>query len=410
MNFISCLVSVILTIQFELVNGFTSLRIRKRQAITIKTIEYLVKQQRIHGFELNALLPSSVFSKIESGEIAVVPNFLSESDIAPLRKDAQKLWTDQKFSTDALAGYGSSGKFDPTKDRAVLRLQQWKTADSGDYATRQKFGDLISRVRGELSYNLNRPKLSTGEAVSRYGIGSTEISYTRFGPGAFLKRHVDEHHEELKGPDGWSKPTRRSISWLIYLNDSNWDGKTEGGQLRCFKRRDKPSGRIGATENGDLQLGWLHATAMDRYERPVYLDSGGKHNHGECAMYIINERDKTRTYITKFFETNPILYVAGSEVLAKKVLFPGRQDFAERFHLIEQSKSRISDILRRDKTYAGSGEAALLDEELEDVDPRGGTLVMFDSVTLPHEVLATKNRERWACSGWFHEDQQPVTM
>merc|ERR1712238_318273 len=119
---------------------------------------------------------------------------------------------------------------------------------------------------------------------------------------------------------------------------------------------------------------------------------GGKHNHGECAMYIINERDKTKTYITKFFETNPILYVAGSEILAKRVLFPGRQDFAERFHLIEQSKSRISDILKRDKTYAGSGQDALLDEELEDVDPRGGTLVMFDSVTLPHEVLATKIR------------------
>jgi Rps23 Pro-64 3,4-dihydroxylase Tpa1-like proline 4-hydroxylase len=47
------------------------------------------------------------------------------------------------------------------------------------------------------------------------------------------------------------------------------------------------------------------------------------------------------------------------------------------------------------------------DELLEDIDPMGGTLVVFDSVTLPHEVLATKNRERWAASGWMHEDQQP---
>lgn len=64
-------------------------------------------------------------------------------------KDAQKLWTDQKFSTDALAGYGSSGKFDPTKDRAVLRLQQWKTADSGDYATRQKVRKNVFVVHNE---------------------------------------------------------------------------------------------------------------------------------------------------------------------------------------------------------------------------------------------------------------------
>lgn len=33
----------------------------------------------------------------------------------------------------------------------------------------------------------------------------------------------------------------------------------------------------------------------------------------------------------------------------------------------------------------------------------GGTLVLFDSVCVPHEVLATRGRERYACSGWFHE-------
>ena len=81
---------------------------------------------------------------------------------------------------------------------------------------------------------------------------------------------------------------------------------------------------------------------------------------------------------------------------------------ADRFHLIEPPKSRITDILKGDKAYAGSGEDAAIDEELEDVDPRGGTLVLFDSVSLPHEVLATKGKERWACSGWLHEDQQPL--
>ena len=43
-----------------------------------------------------------------------------------------------------------------------------------------------------------------------------------------------------------------------------------------------------------------------------------------------------------------------------------------------------------------------------DVLPAAGTLVLFDSVTLPHEVLATKSRERFAISGWFHEAQQPL--
>ena len=42
-------------------------------------------------------------------------------------------------------------------------------------------------------------------------------------------------------------------------------------------------------------------------------------------------------------------------------------------------------------------------ERVRDVAPMGGTLVLFDSVSIPHEVLATKGTERFACSGWFHE-------
>ena len=42
-------------------------------------------------------------------------------------------------------------------------------------------------------------------------------------------------------------------------------------------------------------------------------------------------------------------------------------------------------------------------ERVRDVAPLGGTLVMFDSVSLPHEVMPTTQRERFACSGWFHE-------
>ena len=42
-------------------------------------------------------------------------------------------------------------------------------------------------------------------------------------------------------------------------------------------------------------------------------------------------------------------------------------------------------------------------ERVRDIAPEGGTLVLFDSVSMPHEVLATRGRERYACSGWFHE-------
>ena len=36
-----------------------------------------------------------------------------------------------------------------------------------------------------------------------------------------------------------------------------------------------------------------------------------------------------------------------------------------------------------------------------------GTLVVFDSVTLPHQVQPiTGTRQRIAATGWFHEDSQ----
>ena len=363
----------------------------------------------LNNESLDRLLPSSAFQTIEEGKIAVVPNFLNEADVLPLRNDAQQLWLDNRFSTDALAGYGSKGNFDPTKDRAVLKLTQWKRPDYGDYKLRSTaLGNLMSSVRKELAVNLNRPGLAAANsaAVNKYGVGSTEISYTRFGPGAFLKRHVDEHHEELKGRDGWLKPTRRSISWLIYLNEPDWNASRDGGRLRCFERKRRPNGRIGATTNGDLQIGWI--TELTE-ETPVYLDAKN-HDHGECAMYLI-ENNGRRRYITKPFRANPIMYVAGSESLVKKLLIS--PDVASRFRLIEASKSKLNDILKGGDTYLGEGEPPqnMIEEELEDVDPLGGTLVLFDSVSLPHEVLATRNnKERWACSGWFHEDQQEISL
>ena len=127
-------------------------------------------------------------------------------------------------------------------------------------------------------------------------------------------------------------------------------------------------------------------------------------------MYVVNEGDKTRTYVSSSFETNPIMYLQGSEAMVKRLLLKDRPDLADRFHLIEQPKSRLGNIFSGQDDYAGQGESPSMDEELEDVDPRGGTLVLFDSVSLPHEVLATKNSERWSCSGWFHEDQQPLAV
>ena len=51
------------------------------------------------------------------------------------------------------------------------------------------------------------------------------------------------------------------------------------------------------------------------------------------------------------------------------------------------------------QTYSKGGQKA------KEVAPSGGTLVLFDSQMVEHEVLAT-NRERWALVGWFLELNQ----
>jgi 2OG-Fe(II) oxygenase superfamily len=363
------------------------------------------------------LFSESVYDKIQQGKIAVIPEFLSKSFVATLKRDAQDLYNTNYFATDALASYGSKGEFDPSKDRTVLRLNQWKNTALGDWDTRRTFGARMKDLRADLAVHLQRPGLTQGVSVTTFGEGSAEISYTRFGPGAFLKRHVDEHHEELKGVAGWSKPTRRSLSWLIYLNE-DWNSDQSGGCLRCFERASgKPSHRVGARRNGDLQVGWLRPTLKDPVERPVFLDAQFDENNVEslknhnCAMYIdspVSDGPSTSYeisqpyYITQSFNAHPTLFVAGGEFLARKFLV--RKDFASRFHFIDPPKSLATDLFSaiQGKTSAHNDELAI------DVAPLAGTLVVFDAVALPHQVLPSIGRTRWATSGWMHEDQQKI--
>jgi hypothetical protein len=362
------------------------------------------------------LFSESVYETIQQGKIAVIPEFLSKSFVATLKRDAEDLYDTNFFATDALASYGSKGEFDPTKDRTVLKLNQWKNTALGDWDTRRTFGARMKVLRADLATNLQRPGLTQGVSVSAFGEGSAEISYTRFGPGAFLKRHVDEHHEELKGVAGWSKPTRRSLSWLIYLNE-DWNPDQSGGCLRCFERASGTSHRVGARRNGDLQVGWLRPTLQDPVERPVFLDAQFDDNDVEslqnhnCAMYIDNPvSDGASTsyeisqpyYITQSFNAHPTLFVAGGEFLAQKFLI--RKDFASRFHFIDPPKSIATDLFN-----SMQGETSVNDDESAmDVAPLAGTLVVFDSVALPHQVLPSIGRARWATSGWMHEDQQQI--
>ena len=104
-----------------------------------------------------------------------------------------------------------------------------------------------------------------------------------------------------------------------------------------------------------------------------------------------------KIYLTKEFDADPYLFVT-SDYFIQHLLIQNH-DLGNRFHSLEVPHGKLTSYL------AAAGDVG---EQVFDVPPLGGTLVVFDSVALPHEVLPTMTRERWAASGWFHERQQPI--
>lgn len=272
-------------------------------------------------------------------------------------------------------------------DSQTFRNDGWG-AEQGNREARLQFARRMKQLKLELAEHLQRPTLASGAGGS---LESTwrhhEMTYNWYEPGASLGRHLDEHHEETKGPLGWSRPSRRSVTWLVYLNE-DWKDE-EGGALHCFPRIAPSQVQVGA-EQGNLQVGWLGGDC------PVFLDSNRP--DGMSALYSLAVEGADRQYLSPdFIPTRPARF--------DTFIIPQLRE-----HFQQISTARL------DPRFAGVANAQLasmpalekpINEGTLDVPPEGGTLVLFDSVSLPHKVLAvTGNRRRIAATGWFHEDSK----
>jgi hypothetical protein len=261
----------------------------------------------------------------------------------------------------------------------------------------------------DVSHVLNR------QTMSDAGLAH-ECYYSRSTVGAYLPRHMDERHEETKGPRGWILPSRRSVSWLIYLSDVD----LVGGALRTFPQRDfhyvKPGILESGSHNGNLQVGWIDMKGRmgQSVTLPVYLDSWFSLPHSagsgvmdpHCILYTIPLFDKEAStdvlYITKPWNNDPIQMatsdflklqaeIDGSSDTKEATLF-GSKDYAKGFRLLED----------RESWEFGPPANSII----EDITPKRGSLVMFDSVSVPHEVAKVEKNTRSALAGWFHEETQ----
>ena len=361
------------------------------------TLVWLLLSPAVHGLTV----PSEL---LDGGKAVVLEGWAPKKMVEGLRRDAEALYGSGLYSVpdrDVLLRQG------PKADRSVLRESTF-SSNAGDKGARELFTTELSKVKKTLAEALDRPTLLT-ETPHRH-----EASYTRFGPGASLKKHLDEHHEELKGREGWRGLTRRSISWLCYLN-SKWDPETFGGQLRTYERRYPASTAVGAV-NGDLQVAWLQATPEDPVDRPVFMTATLHDDsfRGNCCLYVLDDRPRP---ISRTFFASPIMFLK-TDAAVKALLLTS--DAQRRYTPLEnlQSPAAVQRFERFifQKSYSPppllDGGGGLYDARFvvpRNIPPLAGTLVLFDSVTLPHEVLETRLRPRFAVSGWFHEDQQPHT-
>jgi hypothetical protein len=342
-----------------------------------------------------SILPPGTIQEIEAGRAVVLNKWLSQEETAALRAD-QIACLDAGHFKDfqsnihsgtimSMPSFYAGGKDGPFGDTSV-----------GDVAVRQSFMARMAVVKAALAKEL-QARVSLANDM---GDQTFDIQYLHYKPGAQVSRHVDDRHVELKRANGsrlQKKPgaTRRSITWLVYLND-DWNPNTDGDQLRLHERAQPSTAHVGASE-GHLQVGWLRATATEG-EQPVFLDPfrgpGGAENNN-CVLFTRHAAGNKRDLSREPF-ANADLRKMGGDAVARELMVDDPAD-AGRFHLIDAPRRVVSKYLPPPGPAGEDGG-----ERVRDIVPQAGTLVLFDSVSLPHEVLAT-NRLRYGLQGWFHE-------
>lgn len=382
----------------------------------------------------NLLDVSRFQNTIASGRVYQHFNFLTEEQVQYLLDDIDRLKQENIMVPSGLSNTnrGKNQNFNE-RDRTTAPAPWWADSlrsantSSDDYSFSDHYDDMLASIsnkiqslRGEISSTLHRPTMME----NTHG---HECYYSQSRSGASLARHLDERHEETKGPRGWMLPSRRSISWLIYLSDDmEWDVTLNGGALRSFPQKGfVDQAKVGEIEsgchNGNLQVGWIHSQKEAGITMPVFLDSwfqpqieGAEAMGPRCILYTIQPKGKKGEgdaiqYITYPWD-NDVVSLTTSEFLKMQAMEDSKMadngqhpalfqtiEFSKGFQLIEDRER-----WEQGKTPEGSFK--------EDIAPQRGSLVMFDSVTLPHEVMPVKVGTRAALAGWFHEETQPFPL
>jgi hypothetical protein len=388
---------------------------------------------------------------IYSGHVYQQLNFLSETQVQTLLAEIEQLEANGSFQHKGLSNTAATkNTFSKVYDRSICPVPWFGKAialnnnhqDDDDRRDNDDIPQLLRLMQGTLSEILNRPTLADTTL-------DHECYYSKSEIGSQLARHMDERHEELKGAKGWLRPSRRSLSWLIYLSDpADWTLATHGGALRSFPQAQAKM--ADSTHNGNLQVGWLQpetatAAAASGDKIAVYLDSWSPvmsvAPRGEaavpephCVLYTVEPTSVTTTTTTTSTTTSliegegddtsttkkPKLHYLTRPWLNDSLQGMNAADFIHQCAKLDataippiQKLILFTDpLMARRFTLLEDRAAWDANQDpqgsiIVDTPPLRGSLVIFDSVTVPHQVELIKNGTRVALAGWFHEATQP---
>ena len=181
--------------------------------------------------------------------------FFSETEVQTVLAELHQLELQGRMERKGLSNTSQRNQQFTQQDR-YLGVVPWFVQALEGNDTRP-IPQRIQRLHQTLAHALQRPTMLDTTLMH-------ECYYSKSEVGSFLPRHMDERHEELKGAKGWISPSRRSLSWLIYLSDpAEWTLEGHGGALRTFPQQGKIEEGYSSTYNGDLQIGWLQPSLWD---------------------------------------------------------------------------------------------------------------------------------------------------
>ncbi|KAL3924970.1 MAG: hypothetical protein SGARI_005931, partial [Bacillariaceae sp.] len=357
---------------------------------------------------------------IESGRAYQHDHFLDEDQVLQLLKEIKDLENEEKFITKGLSNTSDKAQqFSARQDRSICPVPWFIDALSGTFdATTNRLGipHRLQQLQLELSQLLERPTMADASL-------NHECYYSLSKVGSFLPRHMDERHEEMKGTQGWLMPSRRSLSWLIYLSEpADWDITKNGGALRTFPQQHAPSRDEDCTHDGNLQVAWMEGETSGKRRIPVYMDSfylppetpkGMPDSYPEpyCILYTVSNNGQEKECITRPWLTEALQGMAVPDFIQacalqdasandgdnSKLLLFASSKHARQFYLLEDRQSWNDGNIPRGSV-------------VDDIAPVRGRLVVFDSVRLPHEVREIHSGTRRALAGWFHEKTQELKL